>query len=165
MLDYKHPHPPQQDKRWKLVQNEMRRHGNSPHALIQVLHAVQGAFGYLDDEALRYVATALRVPLSRVYGVATFYHYFSLKPLGEHVCVVCTGTACYIKGVPQLLAALKKEFGIGLDETTPDKKLSLASARCVGACGLAPVVVIDNEVFGNLTPEMLIDRLKEVIAK
>ena len=164
MLDYKHPQPPQQDKRWKLVQAEMRRHGYSPHSLIQVLHAVQDAFGYLEDESLRYVAEVLRVPLSRVYGVSTFYHYFTLKPLGDHVCVVCTGTACYIKGVPQLLAAVKEEFGIGLDDTTADKKLSLTSARCVGACGLAPVVVIDKEVHGNLTPSRWFARLKEVIA-
>ncbi len=165
MLDYKHPEPPQQDKRWKMVRAEMRRHGYSPHALIQVLHAVQSAFGYLDNESLRYVAQALRVPLSRVYGVATFYHYFTLKPLGEHLCVVCTGTACYIKGVPQLLTAMKDEFGIGLEETTANRKLSVTSARCVGACGLAPVVVVDNEAHGNLTPDDLVSRLKEVTEK
>ncbi|MBD3402874.1 NAD(P)H-dependent oxidoreductase subunit E [candidate division GN15 bacterium] len=165
MLDYKDPQPPQQDKRWKMVQAEMRRHGYASHSLIQVLHAVQSTFGYLDKDSLRYVAEALRVPLSRVYGVATFYHYFSLKPLGEHVCVVCTGTACYIKGVPQLLEALNDEYGIGLEETTPDRKLSVTSARCVGACGLAPVVVTDNETHGRLTPEMFVQRLREVIAK
>ena len=163
MLDYSHPEPPQDDKRWKIVQAEMRRHRYSSDSLIQALHAVQGAFGYLDNDALRYVAAALRLPLSRVYGVATFYHYFSMKPLGDHVCVLCTGTACYIKGVPKLLKAIKEEFGIGIGETTPDYKLSLTSARCVGACGLAPVAVIDDETVGNLTAELLVERLKEVI--
>ncbi|MBD3258571.1 NAD(P)H-dependent oxidoreductase subunit E [candidate division GN15 bacterium] len=163
MLDYQHPQPPQDDKRWKMVQAEMRKYGYSHNALIQALHAVQGAFGYLDEDSLRYVAAALKVPLSRVHGVATFYHYFTLKPLGEHICVMCTGTACYIKGVPALLKAIKEEFGIEMDETTPDRKLSLTSARCVGACGLAPVAVIDSEVVGNLTPQSLVDHLKEVI--
>ena len=95
--------PPSDDKRWRIVDVTMRRHGYAPSALIEALHAVQESFGCLDEPGLRYVAASLRVPLSRVFGVATFYHYFSLKPQGDHTCVVCTGTACYIKDSPALL--------------------------------------------------------------
>ena len=163
IIDYAKPAPPSDDKRWKMVQAEMRKYGHSHDALIQALHAVQSAFGYLDPGALGFVAASLRVPLSRVYGVATFYHYFTMKPRGRHTCVICTGTACYIKGVPQLLAALKETYDIGLGETSEDDNLSLLSARCVGACGLAPVAVIDGEAVGKLTPEHLLLTLEEVI--
>src|SRR5664279_1503030 len=129
----------------------MRRHGKQSRGLIEVLHTVQEVFGYLDDPALRYVALTLRVPLSRAYGVATFYHFFTLKPAGEHTCVVCTGTACYIKGAPQLLAAVKQDLGILPGETTADKNVSFLTARCLGSCGLAPAVVFDQEVAGKVT--------------
>jgi bidirectional [NiFe] hydrogenase diaphorase subunit len=163
VLDFAKPTPPSDDKRWRIVQVQMRKHGHSPHALIETLHAVQDAFGYLDRDSLQYVATSLRVPLSKVYGVATFYHYFTLKPQGKHTCVICTGTACYIKGVPELLAAIKERHGVGLGETTTDGELSILSARCVGACGLAPVAVIDGQVAGKLTASTLLQRIDEVI--
>ena len=95
--------PPTDDKRWRIVLATMRRNGFRRSALIETLHSVQETFGYLDEDALRYVAHSLKTPLSRVYGVSTFYHLFSLKPAGKHSCVVCTGTACYIKGTPKLL--------------------------------------------------------------
>ena len=97
--------PPSDDKRWRLVNATMRRLGYSPSALIESLHAVQRSFGFLDEAALKYVAQSLRVPLSKVYGVATFYNHFRLKPEGLHTCVVCLGTACYIKGAAKLLEA------------------------------------------------------------
>ncbi len=103
-LALKKPSPPSEDKRWKIVDATMRRHGHAPDALIETLHTVQECFGYLDKSALRYVAESLRVAFSQVYGVATFYHFFTLKPQGRHTCVVCTGTACYIKGASGLLA-------------------------------------------------------------
>src|SRR5512137_1886406 len=99
---------PAEDRRWKIVNATMRRLGYSPNALIETLHTVQETFGYLDDVALRFVAKTLRVPLSRAYGVATFYHFFNLKPPGRHTCVVCMGTACYIKGAGQLVEAVQK---------------------------------------------------------
>jgi bidirectional [NiFe] hydrogenase diaphorase subunit len=134
----------------------MRRLGNQSHALIEALHTVQEAFGYLDEESLRYVAAVLRVPLSQAYGVATFYHFFTLKPPGEHTCVVCTGTACYIKGAPKLLASIQEKYGIHPGETTPDGKFSLLTARCLGSCGLAPAVVFDRQVAGKVgVPELL----------
>jgi bidirectional [NiFe] hydrogenase diaphorase subunit len=163
VLDLKKPKPPSDDKRWRIIQAEMRKHGHAQHALIETLHAVQDTFGYLDRDSLHYVAAELRVPLSKVYGVATFYHYFSLKPQGKHVCVMCTGTACYIKGVPDLMKAIQNKYGIGAGETTPDGELSLTTARCVGACGLAPVAVIDGTAAGKLTPAEIIKRLEGVM--
>src|SRR5215467_5918075 len=146
LIDYAKATPPSDDKRWKIVQATMRRHGHRPNALIETLHTVQESFGYLDLDGLRYVATSLRVPLSRVYGVATFYHFFTLKPQGKHTCVVCTGTACYIKGADALLGTLQKEAGVKAGETTADGNLSVLTARCLGACGIAPAVVLDGTV-------------------
>ncbi len=149
------PAPPSQDKRWKIVDATMRRVGQNSRGLIETLHTVQEAFGYLDETALRYVAVSLRVPLSRAYGVATFYHFFTLKPAGDHTCVICTGTACYIKGAPLLVEAVKRQLGIVPGETTADRKVSVLTARCLGSCGLAPAVVYDSEVSGKVTPEQL----------
>lgn len=163
MIQTVRPAPPSDDKRWKLVQAEMSKHGFGHDALIQALHAVQSSFGYLDREALEWVASSLRVPLSKAWGVATFYHYFTMKPPGRHTCVLCTGTACYIKGVPKLLEAIRETYGIEPGETTDDGELSVLSARCVGACGLAPVAVIDGHTLGKLTPEGLLSHLKEVL--
>lgn len=157
--DLARPVPPTADKRWKLVETTMRRMGNNPRGLIESLHTVQEVFGYLDVGALRFVARSLRVPLSRAYGVATFYHFFSLKPPGKHTCVVCIGTACYIKGAPQLLEAVKQELGVVPGQTTPDGRVSVLGARCLGSCGLAPAVVYDHEVAGKVTPQALRQRL------
>jgi bidirectional [NiFe] hydrogenase diaphorase subunit len=150
---------PSDDKRWKIVEATARRHGREAHALIETLHTVQECFGYLDDTALRFVAGLLRAPLSRVYGAATFYHFFTLKPKGKHTCVVCTGTACYIKGAPALLSAIEEQYGVRPGETTPDGELSVLTARCVGSCGLAPAVVLDNAVLGRAAPERVLDRM------
>lgn len=156
---------PSEDKRWRLVQAMMRRHGFAADALIETLHSAQEAFGYLDETALRYIASGLSLPLSRVYGVATFYNLFTLKPQGAHTCVVCMGTACYIKGGPQILGALEAAAGIRRGETTPDKALSLVVARCLGACGLAPAVVFDGEVVGKVQPEEAAARAEKWIER
>lgn len=149
------PAPPDQDKRWKLVDATMRRTGQHSRSLIETLHTVQEAFGYLDERALRYVATSLRVPLSRAYGVATFYHFFTLKPTGRHTCVICLGTACYIKGGQQLLETVQRDLRVGPGETTSDGEVSLLTARCLGSCGLAPAVVYDQEVAGKVDTQSL----------
>jgi len=141
----------------------MRRHGFRRSGLIETLHTVQDSFGYLDGEAIRFVAQRLHVPLSEAYGVATFYHFFQLKPGGEHTCVVCTGTACYIKGAPEILDAIRQEFGVGPGETSADGKLSLLTARCLGACSLAPAVVLDGDVVPNAHPDELIARIRRCI--
>ncbi len=161
MLTFAKPVPPNEDKRWRLVDATMRRHGQQSRGLIEVLHTVQEAFGYLDDQSLRYVATSLRVPLSRAYVVATFYHFFTLKPAGKHTCVICMGTACYIKGAPQLLEAMHRDLGLVPGETTADGNVSLLTARCVGSCGLAPAVVCDQEVAGKVTPQILREHLSK----
>ncbi len=153
------PVPPSADKRWRMVEATMRRMGNQSTGLIETLHTVQETFGYLDLDALRYVAATLRVPLSRAYGVATFYHFFSLKPAGEHTCVVCIGTACYIKGANLLLDTLKQDLGVKPGQTTADGKVSVLGARCLGSCGLAPAVVYDREVAGKVTPAALRQRI------
>jgi bidirectional [NiFe] hydrogenase diaphorase subunit len=157
------PKLPSDDKRWKIVEATARRHGREPHALIETLHTVQECFGYLDDTALKFVATSLRVPLSRVYGAATFYHFFTLKPKGKHTCVVCTGTACYIKGAPALLTAIEGAYGIKPGETTEDNELSVLTARCLGSCGLAPAAVMDGHVLGKTNPTDMLARIQKGI--
>jgi bidirectional [NiFe] hydrogenase diaphorase subunit len=155
--------PPDDDKRWKIINVTMRRNGYSGHALIETLHAVQNSFGYLEDRSLRYVAKSLGLPLSKVYGVATFYHLFTLKPTGEHTCVVCTGTACYIKGSRGLVAAIEDRYSVKPGQTTHDNSLSVLSARCIGSCGLAPTVVLDGKVLGQVTATELVAEIEEVL--
>jgi bidirectional [NiFe] hydrogenase diaphorase subunit len=157
--------PPSEDKRWKIVDGMMRRHGHEPHALIEVLHTVQETFGFLTDDALKYVAVSLRVPYSKVYGVATFYHFFTMKPPGKHTCVVCTGTACHIKGASMLLSAVTEEAMIKPGETTANGNLSLLTARCLGSCGLAPAVVFDGQVAGKITTESIKRRVHAFLAE
>jgi bidirectional [NiFe] hydrogenase diaphorase subunit len=149
-----------EDKRLRVVERTMRLHGNTPHALIETLHAVQETYGYLDVECMRFVARTLKVPLSKVYGVATFYHYFTMKPPGAHTCVVCTGTACYIAGASQILGGISESFGIAPRETTEDGRISLVTARCLGACGLAPAAVFDGQVVGKQQKTSVCERLE-----
>ena len=157
------PAPPNDDKRWKMVEVTMRRSGYASHALIETLHRVQGLFGYLDEPAMTFVAESLGVPLSKVYGVATFYQFFSLKPQGKHTCVVCMGTACYIKGAENLLNSVENKMKIKPGETTSDGELSLLTARCVGSCGLAPAVVVDSEVLGNINEAKLSETIGRLV--
>lgn len=138
----------------------MKRNQYKPDALIEVLHKAQESFGYLEEDVLIYIARGLKLPLSKVYGVATFYHLFSLKPNGAHTCVVCLGTACYVKGSDKVMTALEEELGIKAGETTPDGKVSLMAARCLGACGIAPAVVFDGTVAGKLEPEGALAKIK-----
>jgi NADH:ubiquinone oxidoreductase subunit E len=131
------------------------RHRGSVHAesnLIAILHMVQAANGYLSREAMHAVAQLAQIPLAKVTGVATFYHYFRLHPRGKHMINVCLGTACYVKGADKVAERLMNDLGIGFGETTKDGLFSLESARCVGCCGLAPVVMIDDQVHGPVAP-------------
>jgi len=157
--------PPSDDKRWKIVAATMRKLGNERHALIEALHTLQQVFGYLDKPGLTYIAATLKIPLSQVFGAATFYNHFTMKPQGKHACVVCTGTACYIKGAPEVLKSIAATHGVKPGETTPDGNLSVLTARCFGACGLAPVVVVDGDVIGRITTAGLERRLREVVSK
>lgn len=128
----------------------MKKLGYDRSALIETLHTAQETFGYLENDTLKFIAKKLKLPYSKVYGVATFYHFFRLKPKGKHTTVVCTGTACYIKGADAIVKALQERFGIVMGETTSDGMLSLLSARCVGSCSLAPIAIFDNHPVGKL---------------
>ncbi|MDB9496187.1 bidirectional hydrogenase complex protein HoxE [Spirulina major CS-329] len=149
----------QPDKRFKILDITMKRNHYRQDALIEVLHKAQESFGFLELDVLEYVARSLKLPLGRVYGVATFYHLFSLKPSGKHSCIVCTGTACYVKGSGKLVEAISEKLGIQVGETTPDGQVSLSTARCIGACGIAPAVVFDGEVKGKLDADTVLARL------
>lgn len=151
---------PNDDKRWEIVETRMRRLGNRPDALIEALHSAQEAFGFIDSDALRYIGESLSVPPSKVFGVATFYHYFTLKPRGEHTCVVCTGTACYINGALEMLASIRDALDVNPDETTADGKLSLLTGRCFGSCSLAPAAIVDGTVEGRVDAAELVKRLQ-----
>ncbi|HEY4612888.1 MAG TPA: bidirectional hydrogenase complex protein HoxE [Bacteroidota bacterium] len=151
---------PSGDNRFKLLDRTINKHQRRGDALIEVLHAAQSIFGFLENDILLYVAKALKRPLSQVYGVATFYHFFRLKPNGEHTFVLCMGTACYVKGASAIQGAVENECAIKFGATTSDNNISLLSARCVGSCGLAPVAVIDDAVAGKLTPEKAVERVR-----
>jgi bidirectional [NiFe] hydrogenase diaphorase subunit len=152
---------PSGDNRFKLLDRAITKNQSRGDALIEVLHAAQGIFGFLENDLLIYIARALKLPLSRVYGVATFYHFFTLKPKGEHTFVLCTGTACYVKGATTIQQAVEKCCKIKFGATTPDKKISLVSARCVGSCGIAPVAVLDDAVSGKMTPAAAVERIQK----
>jgi bidirectional [NiFe] hydrogenase diaphorase subunit len=153
---------PSGDNRFKLLDRAITKHQARGDALIEVLHVAQGIFGYLENDLLIYVAHALKLPLSRVYGVATFYHYFNLKPNGEHTFVLCMGTACYVKGAEHIQTALEEHHHCRFGQTTADNKVSFITARCVGSCGLAPVAVLDDAVVGKLTPEESLKRVEQL---
>jgi bidirectional [NiFe] hydrogenase diaphorase subunit len=138
----------------------MKRNHYRQDALIEILHKAQESFGYLEPEVLEYIARQLKLPLGRVYGVATFYHLFSLKPSGTHSCIVCLGTACYVKGGGEIATALEEKLGVKTGETTPDGNVSLMAARCIGACGIAPAVVFDGAVAGKQDPETVLQKIK-----
>ncbi|MCS7089427.1 MAG: bidirectional hydrogenase complex protein HoxE [Verrucomicrobiota bacterium] len=148
------------DKRYKILDAHMKKHQHRQDALIEILHKGQELFGYLDDDLLLFVAQRLRLPPSRVYGVATFYHFFQLKPKGKHTCVVCMGTACYVKGADKILVALEGALGVKAGQTTPDGQVSVLTARCIGACGIAPAVVYDGTVAPRQTPEDVLATLQ-----
>lgn len=124
-------------------------------SLIQVLHHAQGIFGYLPEEVQLYISKKLNISPSKVYGVVSFYSYFTTEPLGKYKISVCLGTVCFIKGSDKILSEFEKELGIKSGETTNDLQFSLDGLRCVGACGLAPVVVINGKVYGKVKPEMV----------
>ncbi len=140
-----------QEQEQKLLE-VIEKNKDLPGALLPVLHEAQEIYGYLPIEVQQMVADGLNISLSEVYGVATFYTRFSLTPKGKHQISVCLGTACYVKGSDKVLEEVEKMLGIKSGECTPDGLFSIDSCRCVGACGLAPVMMIDEEVYGKLTP-------------
>jgi len=132
-----------------------RYHQPEAGAVLTALHDITARFGYLPEEQVRRAASELGVPLSQMFSAATFYAAFTFKPCGRHKIQVCEGTACYVKGAATLMAKLRSELGIAPDETTDDRAFTLKRVRCVGSCGLAPVVRVDDDTHGRLTPAAL----------
>ena len=128
--------------------------------LIAVLHKAQELYGYLPQKIMDEVAITMNIPAAHIWGVATFYHYFNLKPKGKYTVSVCLGTACYVKGAEEILETLKQELKIGLGETSEDDLFSLQETRCLGACGLAPVMMIGDKIYGTLTPKRVVEVIK-----
>ena len=153
--------PEQEQKLLEVIE----KNKDLPGALLPVLHEAQEIYGYLPIEVQQMVADGLGVSLSEVYGVATFYSRFSLTPKGKHQINVCLGTACYVKGSDKVLEEVEKMLGIKSGECTPDGLFSIESCRCVGACGLAPVMMIDEEVYGKLTPAQVHKILADYMAR
>jgi NADH-quinone oxidoreductase subunit E/NADP-reducing hydrogenase subunit HndA len=136
-------------------------HHNKAGELINILHKTQGLLGYLPADVQKVIAKKMKIPVSKVYGVVTFYSFFTMVPKGKYPISICMGTACYVKGAEKVLDEFQSQLGIKVGETTPDGLFSLDSLRCVGACGLAPVVMIGEKVYGRLTPE----RVKDILAE
>jgi bidirectional [NiFe] hydrogenase diaphorase subunit len=151
------------DKRRELLENFMKKHEYDESALLEILHKAQELYGYLDNESLMYVAQSLNLPPSHVFGVATFYSFFKLKASGEHIITGCLGTACYVRDVEQIIEAIEREFNLKRGESTPDGKLSLFVTRCIGACAMAPNIVIDGEVIGKATPEIVLNKIRALL--
>ena len=150
-----------EEAKYPQVEMETRKWGAKSSSLIQVLHGTQERVGYLPEEVLKYIAERLNVPLSKVYGVVTFYNFFKTKKDAEHIIMVCMGTACYVKGGETVVKTIEDYLGIKVGGKTKDGKFSLKIVRCLGACGLAPVVSIDGNVYGKLTPAKVIETLNK----
>jgi len=139
---------------------EVKNRENPKSYLIAVLHKAQGIYGYISKEVVNEVGLAMGLTPSHIWGVATFYHYFNLAPVGKYIISICLGTACYVKGAAQILQAIKEELAVELGQTTIDQLFTLQEARCLGACGLAPLIMINDKVYGRLTPNKVREILK-----
>jgi bidirectional [NiFe] hydrogenase diaphorase subunit len=151
------------DNRRLLLEKVLKEHNYQESALLEILHRAQEIYGYLDKDLLMDIAGSLNIPPSHVYGVTTFYSFFKLRKPGEHIVTSCLGTACYVKEVEQIMEAIEKEFNVKRGGSTPDGKLSLIVTRCIGACAMAPNVVVDDEVIGKATKEVVIEKIKNVL--
>jgi len=147
---------PQQEEKLRQV---IEKYKGQPGAAMPVLQEAQEIFGYLPEEVQVIIANGLDLPLSEIYGVSSFYAQFTLNPKGKYRISICLGTACYVKGAAGILEAVEKHLNIRNGGITPDGKFSLDCCRCIGACGLAPVMMINDEVYGNLTPEKVVEIL------
>ena len=152
-----------EEEREKFVEFKryVRENKDRAGALIVLLHRAQQMFGYLPQKVQEYIARELNMHLSEVYGVATFYSFFTLFPKGRHTIRVCLGTACYVKGGKKILSRIQKELGIGVKETTPDRRFSIEVNRCMGACALAPVLRVDDDIYGRVSAS----KIPEILAK
>ena len=152
-----------EDKPRVVLERVLKEYGYKESALLEILHRAQEIYGCVDKDLLMDIAQSLDLPLSHVFGVATFYSFFKLKKPGEHIVTGCLGTACYVKGVEEILQAIEHEFNLKRGGSTSDGKLSLFVTRCIGACAMSPAIVIDDEVIGKATKEVVIERIKTLL--
>jgi bidirectional [NiFe] hydrogenase diaphorase subunit len=146
-----------------MLEKVMKEHDFQESALLEILHKAQEIYGYLGKDLMMDISQYLNLPPSHVYGVATFYSLFKLTEPGEHIVTGCLGTACYVKGVEEIMQTIEREFKVKRGETTRDRKLSVFVTRCIGACAMAPNMVIDDEVIGKATKEMVLEKIKLVL--
>ncbi|SEG09304.1 NADH-quinone oxidoreductase subunit E [Caloramator fervidus] len=149
------------DERLEKVKKVIEEYKTVKGGLIPVLHKIQDIYGYLPEDVLKVVSQELNIPMAEIFGVASFYSYFSFEPKGKYIIRVCLGTACYVKGAQGLIDRLCKELNVEVGKTTADGKFTLEATRCLGACGLAPVMVIGEKVYGRITPDDIPNILKE----
>ncbi len=152
------------DIRKKTIDKVMKDHKYEESSLLEILHKAQESYGYLDRTLLTYIANSLNLPPSHVFGVATFYSYFKMRAPGEHVVTGCLGTACYVKEVDEIMSAIEKEFKIKRGESTADGRLSLFITRCIGACAMAPNIIVDDEVIGKANKEIVVEKIRLALA-
>jgi bidirectional [NiFe] hydrogenase diaphorase subunit len=155
----------QKDNRLLMLDKTIKEHDYQKSSLLEILHRAQELYGYIDKDLLTYVATSLKLPPSHVYGVAAFYNYFRLRKPGDHVVTSCLGTACYVKGAEEIITEVEKEFKIARGKSTADGRLSLFITRCIGACAMAPAVVVDDVVIPKATKEIVLKKINEVLSE
>ncbi len=160
-LDIHPDHPDISEQMWEQIDTIISENKNAPGALITVLRLCQDTVGYLPVETLDYIADGMNLPGSEVFGVATFYALFSLEPKGKHIIKACTGTACYVKGIKEIMSHIGGKYHIKEGETTEDRRFTLEGVRCLGACGLAPVMIVGDDIHGNLQPDEVVDILEQ----
>jgi len=151
------------DKRRLSLEKVLKEHNYQKSALLEILHHAQEIYGYLDKDLLMDISESLNLPTSHVYGVATFYSFFKFKQPGQHIVTGCLGTACYVKEVEQIFEAIEKEFDVKRGGSTSDGRLSLLVTRCIGACAMAPNIVIDDGVVGKATKEIVVERIRKIL--
>lgn len=154
-------HKETEEEKYARVAEIIEEYKDKEGSLIQVLNIAQGIFGYLSDDLQRFIAKGLNIPLNEVYGVVTFYSFFSTRPKGKNSIGVCMGTACYVRGAKDVLQAIRQELGVKVGETSEDLRFTLGVTRCIGACGLAPAITINEKVYQKVDPQ----KVKEILAE
>lgn len=149
------------DEMWEKINNIIDENKKIPGAIITVLRECQNIVNYLPVELINHIADGMNIPQSEVFGVASFYSLFSLKPKGRHTIKVCTGTACYVKGIREVINRIEGEYSLKEGGTTPDRRFSLEGVRCLGACGLAPVMVVGDDTHGGVAAENVIKSIED----
>ncbi|MGE0087108.1 MAG: NAD(P)H-dependent oxidoreductase subunit E [Desulfococcaceae bacterium] len=160
MADFEHPHHEDiSEEMWQKVDSIIAEHAGLPGSIIAVLRKSQNVVGYLPNELMDYISLGMNLPRSDVFGVASFYALFSMKPKGRNTVRVCTGTACYVKGIKEVISRISNKYDLTEGCTTADRCFSLESVRCLGACGLAPVMVVSGDIYGAVKPDTVLDIL------